>query len=125
VRASLTDPTRRGALHTERMAARLGTRAEATVAALRGLEASQVIRLTLSGGTLQAACPGTLPGDEETLTEPDAGDIEQRHQVVEQAKAALLYQLREARAYRQAYQVVSPIALFTLEEKRAMLSGSL
>jgi len=117
VRASLADPARRGRLETERMAARLGTRAEAVMAALRGLEANQVISLYESDDSLWSVETCRPPRQDMVFDEVLPDNKQARQQAAEQAKSALLYQLREARAYRQAYQVIDPRALLAIDDE--------
>jgi len=85
------------------------------IAALRGLEARGKIALRYEEAGLCAHLPGEAPRDEqgseddqpETLREA----AERRRQAVEQARAALIYLLRETRAYRLAYATQSVEAL--------------
>ncbi|MHB9034430.1 MAG: single-stranded-DNA-specific exonuclease RecJ [Anaerolineae bacterium] len=118
VRSALEDPVRQGRLDIERMAAYIGARTEAVAAVLRGLEANQVFALTERDGSLHAlttseAVPD-MEDDENNLTEQQK--MEARQRTDEQARAALLYQLREMHAYRQAYRQVAARALFGIDE---------
>ncbi|NLV74769.1 MAG: single-stranded-DNA-specific exonuclease RecJ [Chloroflexi bacterium] len=104
VRSALLDPARAGRLDIERMAERLAARSEAIVATLCGLEASGVLALKAQDGILVASNPGVGPDEE---AEDDAAPDELalgRQQAIRQAQQALLYQLRETRAYRAAYR---------------------
>ncbi|MCE5258404.1 MAG: single-stranded-DNA-specific exonuclease RecJ [Chloroflexi bacterium] len=115
VRAALEDNKRQGVLDIERMAARLGARTEAVVAALRGLEASRVFDLVEENASLRAqAIADNIPyGAEENSDEqPDTVFLKRAS---EQARDALLYQLRETRAYRSAYREMSAQALVRSE----------
>jgi single-stranded-DNA-specific exonuclease len=116
VRASLADKQRNGRLDIERMAARVGARAEAVIAALRGLEASGVFSLQEEGGQLRAVGREQFQQNstEDQPEDVSDGDLDQQ-QAIEQARQALLYQLRETRAYRAAYREVDVRALLTGE----------
>ncbi|MHB1356067.1 MAG: single-stranded-DNA-specific exonuclease RecJ [Anaerolineae bacterium] len=116
VRASLSDVRRNGGLDLERMAARIGARAEAVIAALRGLEASGAFSLQEEDGQLRAVgCDQSQQtGTENQPEDVSDGDADQQ-QALEQARQALLYQLRETRAYRAAYREVDVRALLADE----------
>ncbi|MCD6518298.1 MAG: single-stranded-DNA-specific exonuclease RecJ [Anaerolineae bacterium] len=94
-----------GWLDVLRMAARLGVRRATVVAALEGLEAAGKIALRYEEGRLRAYLPQQAPSDQQRadpLTDEE----------LQQAKAALLYLLRETQAYRQAYREQPLGALF-------------
>lgn len=116
VRASLADRQRNGRLDIERMAARVGARSETVIAALRGLEASGVFSLQEEAGQLRAVGREQHQQFDIEGQPEDASDSEADQQLaIDQARQALLYQLRETRAYRTAYCEVDVRALLTGE----------
>jgi len=95
-----------GWLDTRRMAARIGARQAAVIAALRGLEAAGKVVLAHEGQGLRAYLPDRAPAPAEREDEPNPEDREPdmtAAQRLAQARAALAYQLRETRAFRKVY----------------------
>ena len=109
-----------GKLDTLRMAARLGARQGAVIAALRGLEAVGKVSLRVEDGSLRAYLPQEAPVAAEALPDEmdeDEADRSARKQLAEQqARDALLHLLRETRAYRQAYATLPLGALLYGDE---------
>jgi single-stranded-DNA-specific exonuclease len=99
-----------------RMAARIGAREEAIIAALRGLEAAGKVVLRREAEGLRAYPPEAAPPPEEA-EEPENPEeqAERLRQAEEQARHALGYLLRETRAYRQAY-ASQPVAALIRED---------
>lgn len=110
--------TQGGRLDVLRMAARVGVRRAAIVAALRGLEAAGKIVLRYEHDGLRACLRACLP--DESPPEPQAEEDQltegeravQRKQALLQARSALAYLLRETSAYRRMYADLPIQALF-------------
>jgi single-stranded-DNA-specific exonuclease len=109
-----------GHIDTLRMAARVGARQAAVVAALRGLEALDKVSLRHEAGQLRAYLSQEAPPEPELSAggsaEGEAEYLTNRQSAKEQARSALLYLLRETRAYRRAYRTL-PLAALLHGEK--------
>ena len=101
-----------GYLDTGRMAARLGARQSAVIAALQGLQAAGKINLERDGSGLVARAPtDSVAGGCNRKVEAAAMDPEQRV-AVESARAALAFLLAETAAYRRFYVSAALADLF-------------
>ena len=106
-----------GTLDTVRMAAHIGTREEIILTALRGVEAAGTITLRLEGNVLRA-CSGQ--GRLRQAKEPEGASDSSPDCPIEtpdlaSLRQALIYLLRETRAYRQGYLTLPPEALLPKE----------
>ena len=103
-----------GRLDVLRMAARIGARRAAIVAALRGLEAAGKIGLRHDTDGLRAYLPHESPPEPEAEKdrELEGEHAAQMERALQQARDALAYLLRETRAYRQTYADLPVQALF-------------
>ena len=103
LRVALRD--RAGHIDAARMAAHIGARPAAIIAALRGLEAAGKVLLRYEDDGLRGYLPREAP---PTLVEEGNGETEEERLARSEraelhARQALGYLLRETRAYRQAY----------------------
>ena len=95
-----------GQADTMRMAARIGARQAAVVAALRWLEAQAKIVLRYEADGIRAYLRADAPPEREWPEEELESDAERAacgQRAEQQAAAAVIYLLRETRAYRRAY----------------------
>jgi len=101
-----------GQIDAMRMAARVGARRAAVVAALRWLEAKGKIALGYETDGLHAYFHQDAPPEPEwpgEALESDAQWAVRKQRAQEQAASSLIYLLRESRAYRRAY-ATEPVA---------------
>ncbi|MEA3406927.1 MAG: single-stranded-DNA-specific exonuclease RecJ [Chloroflexota bacterium] len=104
-----------GEIDLSRMAARIGTRETAIMAALQGLEASGSIRLVRKGATLRAITPEK---DLDRNGGAKKEETERRAESLHQARESLGYLLAEIEAYRRAYRTRPVEELFPATERR-------
>ncbi|NLG51352.1 MAG: hypothetical protein GX552_14690, partial [Chloroflexi bacterium] len=113
--------TRKGAIDTLSMAAELGTSRAAIAVSLRGLEArGKLVLHHGSDGVLCAYRPEEAPPDARLSWEDESGPDDRAAQLQrarDQSRDALMYLLKQVRAYRSAYATQPIAALFGIREE--------